>query len=76
MLYCDLSNAFVFEYYNFQPNGTHLMKSFLSRRTQNMKVVGGFSAIGGITVGVPQGSILRPLLFPIYAKNTSCLLNE
>ena len=42
------------------------MESFLSNRQQKTKINNAFSRYSEIIYGVPQGSILRPLLFNIY----------
>ena len=42
------------------------MESFLSNRQQRTKINNAFSRYSEITYGVPQGSILSPLLFNIY----------
>ena len=42
------------------------MESFLSDRQQRTKINNAFSRYSEIIYGVPQGSILGPLLFNIY----------
>src|SRR5688572_13622848 len=43
--------------------------SFLSSRTQSIKLGGCSSKIFSILFGVPQGSIFGPLLFILYTSN-------
>ena len=40
--------------------------SYLSERTQSVTIKNEFSEIVKLTIGVPQGSVLEPLLFLIY----------
>jgi len=56
-------------YYGINGNTLSWLTSFLSRRTQQVAFKGSLSSSGCIKVGVPQGSILGPLLFSIYVNN-------
>lgn len=77
--FCDLSKAFdcvqhdllieKLNKYNFDNLSLKLIKSYLTGRTQTVKCGNSFSEKKLITVGVPQGSILGPLLFLIYIND-------
>ncbi|XP_050294198.1 uncharacterized protein LOC126734556 [Anthonomus grandis grandis] len=79
VLCCDLSKAFdcvdhgillgKLKAYNFNPSSIQLMKSYLEGRCQSVSFAGVASAIGDITMDVPQGSILGPILFLIYIND-------
>ena len=56
-------------YYGFSNQALNLMTSYLSNRKQFVEVSGISSNQVGINTGVPQGSILGPLLFLIYLND-------
>ena len=65
--------------YGFSLGAIKLIKSYFSERLQRTNINGNFSTWNEIFTGVPQGSILGPLLFNIFINEifyfiTYCLL--
>lgn len=56
----------ILHYIGLNDDAASLLHSFLTSRTQAVKIKNFFSRTVSLVTGVPQGSILSPLLFSLY----------
>ena len=85
-LFTDLSRAFdclvhdfilaKLEAYGFSYEPLKLINSYLTDRKHRTKINSSYSSFLDLLIGVPQGSILGPLLFYIYISDLFLFLDD
>jgi hypothetical protein len=64
------------ELYGIKGQALSLLKSYLTNRSQKWQINGFISSERFIRCGVPQGSILKPLLLLLYINDLPQCLNN
>ena len=62
--------------YNFGEKAEHLLRSYLENRKQLVSIGGKNSEILQLEAGVPQGSILGPIMYTIYTNDFPEVVHE
>ena len=62
--------------FNFSKDSPETILSYLSHRYQRVKVNTTFSSWTELIRGIPQSSVIEPILFTIYLNDLFFLLND
>ncbi len=69
LVFADFQKAFDLRIYGLEDKSLDLVRSFLHNRTQRTIIRSAQSSPQALTHGVPQGSVLSPLLFLVHIND-------
>jgi len=85
VIYMDLEKAFdkvshgllitKLKYYKISEHLIGWIKSFLTNRSQRVRINGTFSNWARVLSGIPQGSVLCPLLSLLFINDLACIVS-
>ena len=76
MIVCNLCNDILEKYVGIGGSALRLIRSYFSDRTQTVQIDGIISDFSSLLCGVPQGSVLGPMIFFWYLLPLGAILRH